>query len=123
MSADRMIPNRDWSRGSSNGALGRVVAHTSPTAANTNGWVIFVANSRAASRVTGGRATSESPWAWLTAHPIVNDKTIAASDSPLRSSKNLSGAFLIILVLHAGFNLVRRSPDARRSSDREVGNA
>src|SRR5580692_4535219 len=98
MSADRMIPNRDWSRGSSNGALGRVVAQTSPTAAKTNGWVIFVANSRVASRVTGGRATSESPWAWLTATPITNDETIATSDSPLLSSKIWRSAVFIILI-------------------------
>src|ERR1700756_5698107 len=98
MSADRMIPSRDWRRGSSNGALGRVVAHTSPTAANTNGLVIFVANSRVASRVTDGSATSESPWAWHTATPIVNEENTAASDSPLFTSKSLYGALLTILV-------------------------
>src|SRR5258708_21830431 len=93
-----MIPRRDWSRGWSNGAWGGVVAHTCRTAAKTNGWVIFVANSRVASRVTGGRATSESPCAWPTALPIANDATMAASDSALCSSKSLSEAFLIILV-------------------------
>src|SRR6516165_4762751 len=98
MSADRMIMSRDWSCGSSNGALGRVVAHTSPTAAKTNGWVIFVANSRVTSRVTGGSATSDSPWAWLTATPIANEENTAASDSPLFTSKSLYGALLTILV-------------------------